>query len=85
MKISVVSRGRQKLCNWLNDVCLVNVEKKPRKVEMCRVWHGDVLPIRADHGDQRTIYDVQLADNCQSHIGVFGDIPVLIDGHQYII
>jgi len=85
MKISVVSRQYQLLSEWLKEVCHVRGGIRTHRVEKVKVWHGDVLPIYADHGDERTVFEVELMGNCQKHIINFEDVPKLTNGNQYVV
>jgi hypothetical protein len=85
MKISVVARNSATLFKWLNDVCRVNGRKMARRVDKVRVWHDDILPLKADRGDERTVFEVCLDDDCQDHIVDFLFTPKLAENNQYLV
>lgn len=85
MKISVVARNYRPLVDWLNHVCQVKGRKLIHRIDKVKVWHDDVLPILADHGDIRTVYEVKIADDCQAHIQDFTFVPRLAENNQYIV
>jgi hypothetical protein len=85
MNISVVAKNSHVLFEYLNQVCQVNGSKFSSKVKQVKVWHGDILPVQADRGDLRTLYNVRLWKSCQDHITNFENTPKLIEGQEYVV
>jgi len=85
MKISVIAKDTQQLFNWLKSVCRVRGRKMAHRVEQVKIWHDDVLPMKAGVGSIRNAYEVVLEDACQSHVNTFDNTPLLHDGYQYVI